>query len=154
MSWYGRITKDLGEIPGFIRYCEKELLEAREDIDTSGNLEKNLAQLPAITEVRFSQLQEVEAVLNLLNIEMRKIRKGEYIKYERYQKALSSREIEKYVDGEDDVTEMDMVINEVALIRNKFLSIMKALESKNFMLGHITRLRSAGMEDVEIQKTY
>jgi hypothetical protein len=27
---------------------------------------------------------------------------------------------------------------------------MKGLESKNFMLGHVTRLRTAGMEDASI----
>jgi hypothetical protein len=27
---------------------------------------------------------------------------------------------------------------------------MKALESKNFMLGHIVRLRAAGMEDIQV----
>jgi hypothetical protein len=27
---------------------------------------------------------------------------------------------------------------------------MKALESKNFMLGHIVRLRAAGMEDISM----
>ena len=150
MRWYGRVSKDLAEIPAFIRYYENERTEAKKDISAVGNVEKNSRDLPAITEVRFSQLQEVEAVLNLLNIEMRKIRRGEYIKYERYQKALSAREIEKYVDGEDDVVDMDLVINEVALIRNRFLGVMKSLETKNFMLGHIARLRTAGMENTEV----
>jgi len=27
---------------------------------------------------------------------------------------------------------------------------MKGLESKNFMLGHVVRLRAAGMEDITI----
>jgi hypothetical protein len=45
---------------------------------------------------------------------------------------------------------METIINEVALLRNKWLGIMKGLESKNFMLGHVTRLRTAGMEDASI----
>ena len=45
---------------------------------------------------------------------------------------------------------METLVNEVALMRNQYLGIMKALESKNFMLGHITRLRVAGMEDITI----
>jgi hypothetical protein len=45
---------------------------------------------------------------------------------------------------------MEVLINEVALLRNRWLGIMKSLESKNFMLGHIVRLRAAGMEDITI----
>ena len=50
----------------------------------------------------------------------------------------------------DEVIDFETIINEVALLRNKWLGIMKGLESKNFMLGHITRLRTAGMEDASI----
>jgi hypothetical protein len=35
-------------------------------------------------------------------------------------------------------------------MRNRWLGIMKSLESKNFMLGHVVRLRTAGMEDIQI----
>jgi hypothetical protein len=45
---------------------------------------------------------------------------------------------------------MEVLINEIAYLRNRFLGIIKALESKNFMLGHIVRLRAAGMEDISI----
>ena len=38
----------------------------------------------------------------------------------------------------------------VALIRNKYLGIMKGIEAKNFMLGRITKLRAAGLEDVTL----
>jgi hypothetical protein len=63
---------------------------------------------------------------------------------------LTSRDAEKYVDGEDEVIEFETLINEVALLRNRFLGILKGMESKNFMLGHIVRLRAAGMEDVQV----
>ncbi len=75
----------------------------------------------------------------------------EFQKYlEAYNRALTSRDAEKYVDGEDEVVDFETLINEVALLRNRWLGIMKALESKNFMLGHIVRLRAAGMEDITI----
>ena len=35
-------------------------------------------------------------------------------------------------------------------MRNKWLGIMKGLEAKQWQLGHITRLRTAGMEDVSL----
>jgi len=149
--WYSRIVASLGSIPDFIEYYERELDEAKKEVGVYGNIEKNLAGLPGITERRFNQLQEIEAVLNYLNIQLRKIRQKHYKKYlEAYQRALTSRDAEKYAEGEDEVIDFETIINEVALLRNKWLGIMKGLESKNFMLGHVTRLRTAGMEDASI----
>ena len=82
---------------------------------------------------------------------MRRIRKKHFVKYlENYARALSSREAEKYVDGEDEVVDFECIINEVALLRNKWLGIMKGLDSKQWMSGHIVKLRTAGMEDVQV----
>lgn len=149
--WYNRIITDLGEIPNFITYYEGELAQAKHEISIRGKVERAASDLPGITEHRFNQLQEIEAVLNYLNIQLRKIRRKHFQKYlEAYQRALTSRDAEKYVDGEDEVIDFETIINEVALIRNKWLGVMKGLESKNFMLGHVVRLRTAGMEDIVI----
>jgi uncharacterized protein YfdQ (DUF2303 family) len=149
--WYSKVTADLSAIPDFIVHYEKELEDARSDCRVGGIVEKNITNLPGITEHRFNQLQEIEAVLNFLNIQLRKVRRKHFQKYlEGYARALTSRDAEKYVDGEDEVIDFETLINEVALLRNKFLGIMKAMESKNFMLGHIVRLRAAGMEDISV----
>jgi hypothetical protein len=149
--WYSRVTADLGAIPDFIAHYEQELADARRNCQIGGLIEKNITALPGITEHRFNQLQEIEAVLNHLNIQLRKIRRKHFQKYlEGYARALTSRDAEKYVDGEDEVIDFETLINEVALLRNKYLGIMKAMESKNFMLGHVVRLRAAGMEDIQV----
>ena len=143
---------DLSDIPAFINYYEGELSQAKMETYIKGNVERSVANLPGITEHRFNQLQEIEAILNYLNIQLRKIRRKHFQKYlEAYARALTSRDAEKYVDGEDEVIDFETIINEVALLRNKWLGVMKGLESKNFMLGHVVRLRTAGMEDIVIQ---
>jgi hypothetical protein len=150
--WYNRVVADLSEIPAFINYYEGELLQAKKETYIKGNVERSVANLPGITEHRFNQLQEIEAILEYLNIQLRKIRRKHFQKYlEAYARALTSRDAEKYVDGEDEVIDFETIINEVALLRNKWLGVMKGLESKNFMLGHVVRLRTAGMEDIVIQ---
>lgn len=149
--WYSRVVASLNSIPDMINHYENELQDAKYEIGIKGNIEKALAQLPGLTEHRFNQLQEIEAILNFLNIQLRKIRRKHFQKYlEAYNRALTSRDAEKYVDGEDEVIDFETIINEVALLRNKWLGILKGLESKNFMLGHVTRLRTAGMEDSSI----
>lgn len=149
--WYSKVVADLGAIPDFIAHYDRELEIARTDCRVGGLIEKNITALPGITEHRFNQLQEIEAVLNYLNIQLRKIRRKHFQKYlEGYARMLTSRDAEKYVDGEDEVIDFETLINEVALLRNKYLGIMKAMESKNFMLGHVVRLRAAGMEDISL----
>ena len=149
--WYNKVVNDLGNIPAFIEYYENELISARSECKISGRVEKCLSDMPGITEHRFHQLQEIEAVLNFLNIQLRKTRRKHFQKYlEGYNRALTSRDAEKYVDGEEEVINYETIINEVALLRNKWLGIMKGLEVKQYMVGHITRLRVAGMEDISV----
>lgn len=149
--WYSKITSNLGNIPDFIAHYERELVEAKKDCRIGGLVEKNISALPGLTEHRFNQLQEIEAVLNYLNIQLRKIRRKHFQKYlEAYARALTSRDAEKYVDGEDEVIDFETIINEVALLRNKWLGILKGLDAKQWQMGHIVRLRTAGMEDITI----
>jgi hypothetical protein len=151
MNWYTKVTTNLGVIPDFITHYESELISAKNEVKVYGNVEKNIANLPGVTEHRFNQLQEIEAVLNYLNIQLRKIRRKHFQKYlEAYNRALTSRDAEKYVDGEDEVIDFETIINEVALLRNRWLGIMKGLEAKQWQMGHIVKLRTAGMEDIQI----
>ena len=150
-QYYNRVVNDLGAIPSFINFYESELEEAKRECIVKGIVERNITALPGITEHRFNQLQEIEAVLNYLNIQLRKIRRKHFQKYlEGYARALTSRDAEKYVDGEDEVIDFETLINEVALLRNKYLGIMKGLDTKQWQMGHIVRLRTAGMEDVQV----
>jgi hypothetical protein len=149
--WYSKVVADLGNIPDFIAYYESELEEAKRDCRIGGLVEKAITALPGVTEHRFNQLQEIEAILNHLNIQLRKIRRRHFQKYlEGYQRALTSRDAEKYVDGEDEVIDFETIINEVALLRNRWLGIMKGLDTKQWQMGHIVRLRTAGMEDIQV----
>jgi len=149
--WYTRITQDLALLPDFVSYYQNELNDARKECSIKGNIERNLASLPGITEFRFNQLQEIEAVLNYLNIQLKQLRRKHFQRYlENYNRALSSRDVDKYVDGEPEIISYETLINEVALLRNNYLGILKGLESKNFMLGHITKLRCAGLDDLSI----
>ena len=149
--WYSRVVASLDAIPDFIAHYEREITDAKKDCRIAGIVEKNITALPGITEFRYNQLQEIEAVLNYLNIQLRKIRRKHFQKYlEGYARALTSRDAEKYVDGEDEVIDYETIINEVAYLRNRWLGIMKGLDSKQWMAGHLIRLRSAGMEDLTL----
>ena len=151
MSWYAQVSKDLAYLPDCIDFFDKELQSAKLEVKIDGNIEKASSNLPGIVELRFNQLQEIEAILEYLNIELRKIRSRFFKKYlENYQRALSSRDVEKYVDGEDDVIDMEKIINEFAMLRNRWLGIIKSLEIKQWQLSNIIKLRTAGLEDISL----
>jgi|TARA_R110000868_G_scaffold240601_1_gene495073 hypothetical protein len=151
MGWYSRVSRDISEIPAAIQYFENELITARSEVKLKGNIERAAAEMPGIVEYRFNQLQEVEAILEFLNIELRKLRSSFFKKYlENYQRALSSRDVEKYVDGEQDVCDYEKIINEFALLRNKWLGVLKAIDQKQWQITNIVKLRVAGMEDATI----
>jgi len=149
--WYAKVSKDISHLPACIDYYYNELDSAKREVKIYGNVEKASAALPGIVEQRFNQLQELEAVLEYLNIELRRIRSKAFKKYlENYQRALSSRDVEKYVDGEADVVDMEKIINEFALLRNQWLGIIKAIDQKQWQITNIVKLRAAGLEDVSV----
>lgn len=151
MNWYSKVSKDITNLPDCIEYFYKELDSAKAEAKIYGKVEKASADLPGVVEHRFNQLQEIEAILEYLNIELRKTRSKIFRKYlENYQRALSSRDVEKYVDGEDDVVDMEKIINEFAMLRNQWLGITKALEIKGFQLNNIIKLRTSGLDDIVI----
>ena len=131
MGWYAKVAKDISFIPDAVDYYNAELLEAKTEVRISGNIEKAAANMPGVVEQRFGQLQEIEAILEYLNIELRRLKSQHFRKYlEAYQRALSSRDCEKFVEGEADVVDFEKIIKEFVLLRNKWLGITKALDQK------------------------
>ena len=151
MGWYSEVSRDINKIPNAVTFYESELIDAKKAVKLVGSVEKESAAMPGIVEHRFNQLQEIEAILNYLNIEIRRLRSSYFKKYlENYQRALSSRDVEKYVDGEADVVDYEKIINEFALMRNKWLGVLKGLDQKQWQITNVVKLRVAGMEDATL----
>ena len=151
MNWYDKVSKDISAIPDAAAFYESELLAAKQDTRISGSIEKASAQMPGIVENRFNQLQEIEAILEYLNIELRRLKSQFFRKYlENYQRSLSSRDCDRFVEGESDVVDLEKIINDFALLRNKWLGIIKALDIKQWQLSNIVKLRTAGLDDATI----
>lgn len=153
MNWIDKVREDYSYIADMISYYQTELDNAKIELGLKGRVEKHSSELPGILSYRFNQLQDVEAVLEFLNIQYRKTRSIKFKKFFENMnigRSLSSKDCEKYVDGDEEVVSMAEIINEVAFIRNKYLGIMKGLEAKGYSINNIVKLRSVGIEDVEI----
>ena len=151
MGWYSKVSRDINQIPSAIQHFDTELINAKRECKISGSIEKAAASMPGIVEHRFNQLQEVEAILEFLNIELRKLKSKKFRTFiENYNRALSSRDAEKFADGDQEVINLQHLVNEFALVRNKYLGLIKALDAKQFQLNNITKIRAAGLEDVSL----
>ena len=62
-GWYNKVSDNLSNIIDCIDYYEAELAEAKKECYIKGNVERNSAALPGITEHRFNQLQEIDCLL-------------------------------------------------------------------------------------------
>lgn len=152
-GWYNKVSTSLDELPDCIEYFENELSHARgTDLQLKGKpIERLSAEMPGIVEQRYNQLQEIEAILEHMNANLRRIRSDKFRQFlEHYNRALTSRDAEKYIDGESDVVNMSALVNEFALLRNKWIGLHKALETKNFQINNIVKLRTAGLDDATI----
>lgn len=153
-NWYNKVTEDINDLSPLIEcleFYENELIRARMDLKVSGRLEQISKLLPTIAELRYNQLQDLEAILKFLNIRYDMIKGAAYKKYlEKYDRALSSRDAEKYAECDQDVYDMALLVNKVALIRNQFLGVTKGVEYLHFQVSNCIKLRVAGMEDATL----
>lgn len=146
------LVDDTSTLPTFIDYFEKEASEAKEQLEMSGKkIESISKKIPVIMDQRFTQLQILNAAVEHFE-KMLDVLKSKYFrKYlENYPRSLSSRDVEKYVAGEKEVVDMAMIINEIALMRNVFISITKGIDAMSFQINNITKLRTAGLDDASI----
>ena len=149
--WFGKVKADLAEIPNALDWFENEYTQAKLEVRINGSVEKQSRDLPGVVEHRFAQLQELEAILEHLNIQLNKVKTKAFRKYlETYNRALTSRDAEKFADGEEDVIMYQELVNEVALMRNKWQGIIKTLGIKGFQINNVIKLKVAGQEDFRL----
>lgn len=151
MNWLEILSKDENRLDDFVKQYTDELANTKSELKLDGHVEKLAREMPSITDKRFSQLQEVEAILELFTIRM-KAERGKLYKHllEHYKRSLTSRDVEKYIDAEVSVIEYLEKINKILLLRNKFAGVTKALEVKHFQITNIVKLKSAGLDDNDI----
>lgn len=150
-DWYYKIIDDHSKIISFFDYFFTQYEEGKKMLKMEGYIIANSNKMPGIFDLYFNQLQIIEAVLKYFEIQLDKIHATLYNKYlTNYNKLLTSRDVEKYILGEQEYIDMKLLINEIALLRNTYLGLLKGLDSKSFQLNNITKLRTAGLDDAKV----
>ena len=149
-NWYKEIKEDATKVNEALEYYNNEYLEAKKELkDTGKHLQQVQLELPSLFEIRYSQLQELEAIIEFFDIKVKGLRSNLYQKLlNNSQRALTSNDVKQYIDGDKNIMDLQLIINDIALVRNKFISITKALDIKNWQLSNITKALCAGLNDI------
>lgn len=70
--------------------------------------------------------------------------------YSQGQRALGVREAQTFISGEKDIVELNQLIIEASLLYTQLDEIVEAFKQMGWMLGHVTKLRVAELQEVTI----
>lgn len=148
-EYFQAIKQNDNALPQALEYFNNEYDEARNEVKISGKIAECVSKLSSRYEYRFSQLQEIEAILKHFEIKLSQKKSALYQKYlENYQRALSSSDIKIYIEGQPEIVAIQQIINEISLVRNKFISLSKGFETANYQLSNLSKLYAAGVDSV------
>ena len=149
MNYFQAIKQNENVLTDALEYFNKQYEEERKEVAISGNFGKFVSELSSNLEYRLSQLQEIEAILKHFEIKLSQSKSKLYQKYlENYQRALSSSDIKIYIEGQPEIVAIQQIINEIALVRNKYVSLSKGFETANYQLSNLSRLYANGAQDI------
>lgn len=139
------------ELPQFFDRWQTEIDNAEPIFKIEGERLEKLARDVPHHQVYYAQrAQEARAVVKWLEIEKGRT-ESRYIKnYNQSPRALGVKEQSQYLQGERDVIELNQLIVEAALKQQQFDEIVEAIKQMGWMIGHITKLRVAEMQDAVI----
>ncbi len=148
-NYFQAIKQNENALPEALEYFNQQYEEARKEVKVSGNFGKCVSELSSNFEYRLSQLQELEAILKHFEIKLTQRKSELYKKFlENYQRALSSSDIKVYIEGQPEIVAIQQIINEIALVRNKYISLSKGFETANYQLSNLSRLYGNGTQEV------
>lgn len=154
--WYHRIVAEPDNLDIVIDACqwfEKEIAKAvGELVMTDRRLTEIQMTIPSLKAYRFNQLQELEAILDLMQQrEEAMIQKWSRHYFEHYQRQLTATLAERYAKAEPEVQAYAETRLKVAYARNLYLGHMQGLNSMDFRIGDLVKIHQAGLDELVLR---
>lgn len=154
ISWFRKIEQNgyEDELDDAILYYDEEYENATKDLEIKGSVTNMLSRMPGLIQYRFSQLQDLCAICEYMEVEKNKIISTKFKGYlEGYsKKVISSRDADKFASADPDVENISKKYIAVCLSRDQFMGIYEGLKTKHFQLTNIVKLKSVGIDDFSI----
>ncbi len=153
-QWYYKISRDptnfYAPLGDALEYFHTQVEEARKELKPKRGTEMIDYQLDlgSYFEYRLGQLQELEAILEFVKIQLDKVR-GERKRnfLEHYNRQLTDRQAGEYADIDPDVLVLREFVQQVALVRNLFTAVTAGMNVLHYQLTNITKLKCAGLDE-------
>lgn len=151
INWYVEVKKDNSKLTNALNNFNDRYNEILPMVKIQGRLSEQEAQLGYLVSIVHGDWSQLVAIHEHFDILLKKTRSDLYKKYlETYARQLSSNDVKNYIDGDNTVMGFQSIINEIVLVQNKYEGLSKGLESKNFQLNNITKIKSMGLDLVEM----
>jgi len=146
------LTLDESKLADIIPVLEKyqEKVKAAEPIFKieGRRLEEVARTLPHYQGSYDQSLQDIKAVEEWLTVLKDKKVGKLWKKYtEGYSRQLTAKDIQAYIGSDQEIVEINQIQIEVVLIKNHLASIVEAIKQLGWMIGHMTKLRVAELQD-------
>jgi hypothetical protein len=150
VSFLLELSEDrLEEIIPLLDKYEKKIAAAEPIFKLEGRrLEEIMRTLPHYQVSYDQSFQEVKGLEEwVINIKEKRVGKL-WRKYtEGYNRVLSAKDVQAYIAAEKEIVELNQILIEVVVLKNNLQSIVESVKQMGWMVGHVTKLRIAEMEE-------
>lgn len=154
-DWFRRIANDpdnLVIIGEMIIYYENELATLHAETEISNHVSVESRNLPGIFDYRLQQSISLKSIKEVLEIKLDAMRSQMYRKYaENYARELKITEINRFVDGEQEIISMKMLMAQVGHLVDQWAGKIRSLETKHYQISNLVKLQVAGLLDAVIE---
>lgn len=147
---FRRNLSDMTPVAEMVEHYEKELVAVHEWLKVDGlRLVRVGRELPGWHAYRAAQLDEIEAVIKLVDVLVEREMQVQRKKYlEGYAKALNATTAEKYAEAEPTVVDLTLLRIELDHLKGRFSAGIKGMESLRYWLKTQAELGMKQMEDM------
>ena len=139
------------QLPDIFDRYQREITKAEPLFSIEGERLELLARnLPQHQGHYAMKMQEMKQLVKWLENYKAKLEAIHLKNYNRGQRALSATDQRIFLGGEQNVIELNQLIIEATLMCNQLDSIVEAFKQMGWMIGNITKLRVAELQDVII----
>lgn len=152
MSKINDLGENFSKLPKIIEEYENALSDVKEHLIISGkNLEAVNKEQPMWLHYYDYKRIELQTLLKYVEGQVQRVRGRLFKSYtESYQREISDRAKDKYIDNEDAYLNVFGVYLEIKELYEQYCAVVDAFRQRGYSLNNITKIRVANLEDVEI----
>jgi len=152
LSLIERLGKDYKNLPDILAEYEKGLEEVEARIKIKGkNLEAANAEQAAWQLYYNSRRADLYTLVKWFEVKTSAARGKLFKKFtETYNRELSDRQKDKYIDNEEQYLKQYQIYLEIKDVYEQYEAACDAYRSRGYALNNITKIRVASLEDVNI----